>query len=129
MGLKLQSITDPRDTLDKVRRKPLENYIRAYHPEMYEHNMPANLMRMLLRMRGVTQIRDAPTHSLGKKQEDFPEVNADALMKAEWEASKKLKPKNSMAELRKAVKSKGITAPRTATKADLENMLNGQNAP
>lgn len=127
MGLKLQSVTDPRDKLDKVRRKPLENFIRTYHPEIYEHNMPAEVMRHLLRLKKVYDI-SAPVHSLGENsQEEVPEVNATDLMMAEWEAKKKIKP--SMADLRKAVKAKGIVAPRTAKKADLERMLNGEDTP
>ena len=126
MGLKLQAVTDPRDKLDRVRRKPLENYIRAHHPELYEHNMPADVMRHILRVKKIYDIDNVPVHSLGHKEpEDAPAVDATALLVAEYEARKKLNP--SMAELRKAVKARGITAPRTSTRADLEKMLNGKD--
>lgn len=123
MGLQLKTVTDPRDKLERVRRKSLENFIRAYHPDLYEHNMPATIMRALLRAKRIYDI-NAPVHSFSPPpQQDVPAVNAEDLAMAEWKARKKAK--MSMPELRKAVKAKGLVAPRTARYGDLVNMLNG----
>lgn len=62
-----------------------------------------------------------------EKKPVIQEVKAEDELERQW--SQQAKPKNDMAELRKAVKAAGLTAPRTATKADLKAMLDGeQNA-
>jgi len=60
----LDRIIDPRDNLEKARRCELEHYARANGVGEIDPNMPAQLMRRILRAKGLTQIA-VPNRPLG----------------------------------------------------------------
>jgi hypothetical protein len=64
MGLILREITDPRDALAKARRYELFQFAKANGVTEIIHAMPANIMRKILRSRGLTNIR-IPQRTLG----------------------------------------------------------------
>lgn len=126
MGLVLNNVYDPRDALQKVRRKPLENYMREHFPAMFRPGMPADLMRMILRQNGVSRI-DAVTKTIDATVPDKPAeaaIDALALLKQDW------MPFNEdmkIGDLRKACKERGIRIDRRYRKTDMVRLLNGQN--
>ncbi len=141
MGLQLKEIFDPRDPLRRIRRKPLENFMKNEHPDLYKHNMPADVMRMLLRERGIHDIPALPKQRMGqtnvriasetvvpqtpKEPETKQEVDHLALLKAEFESVDYSK--YEYRYLQKLCKTRGIKMARTDRKPDLVRKLNGEN--
>lgn len=144
MGLQLKEIYDPRDPLRKIRRKPLENYMRRSFPQLYKHNMPADLMRMLLREQGVYDIPELPKQTLAQTnvridstprvQNTTPppppapaeEIDHMALLKREFESVDYSK--MDYRYLQKLCKVRGIKMVRTDKFNDLVDKLNGKDA-
>lgn len=138
MSLQLNKIFDPRDSLEKARRKELEKFAKANGVEEVKPGMPAPLMRKYLRQRGLTNIGLPRTRYLGgpsdmasQKQivEDRPvnakveEISAIDLLEQEWN-----KPDYTgmgINELRAACKEKGIKLKRTDKMVDMVRLLNG----
>lgn len=135
--MQLNKIDDPRDRLEKARRKELERFAETHNVAEIKPGMPAMLMRKILRRRGLTDIR-IPHRPLGGQsransvvpdsvaQEDVASMDAADLLAAEWEQPSVSE--MSITELRKACKAKGIPLARTDKKTDLIGKLNGDTA-
>lgn len=74
MTLILKSIDDPRDALSKARRYELAQFAEANGVKEIDPNMPAELMRSILRQKGLTRIK-IPNRVLGQVNQP----NADAV--------------------------------------------------
>lgn len=100
MALQLLRQDDPRGPLEKATRHELYEFARRRGVETVKPGMPANLMRRMLRQSGHTDIT-IPKRVLGQygnpgyqRQSDQPEpdhsngaeMDADALLAAQWEA-------------------------------------------
>lgn len=154
MSLQLHSITDPRDRLSKARRMELYKFAQSKGvKEVDRKDMPARLMRRILREKGFTDI-PIPPRVLGQpepraraelmnsngqplNQPKGIEVDADADMLRQYQAEqaraaaeKQTLDVGSMtrAQLAKACKERGIKFGRTAKKEELAEKLRGQNA-
>lgn len=142
MSITLNRIFDPRDNLEKARRKELENFAKAQGVKEIRCGMPAPLMRKILRQRGLTNIT-IPKHRYlggppdmavqGRPQVDERPVNAKAeeideisLLEREWERPDF----NAMSiiELRRECRKRGIKLKRTDKMPDMVRKLNGENA-
>lgn len=131
----LLKVEDPRDSLDKARRSELLAFARANGVKEIAHDMPAVLMRRILRSKRLTNIR-IPRRTLGQ-----PELRQDAMVATaepsnvvsldagdelmrQYQAGAMQAPSPSFAtmtraELAKACKAKGIGMSRTDKKEDL----------
>lgn len=131
MGLLLSKVFDPRDSLQRTRRKDLERLCKAHKVEGFREGMPADLMRRALRRAGVNHV-----HIPEQKHVPEPEaVEVDALdaLAAEWDGKPVLPdPKDmTMPQLRKFCKQRGVKAVPTDRKRDLLAKLetvSGENA-
>lgn len=135
----LLKIEDPRDSLDKARRSELLAFARANGVTEIAHDMPAIVMRRILRSKRLTNIR-IPRRTLGQ-----PELRPDALVSTEpnnvvsldagdelmrqYQAGAMAVPAApsldtmTRAELAKACKAKGIAMARTDKKETLMEKL------
>lgn len=75
MTLILKSIDDPRDALSKARRSELVKFAQDNGVKEVDPDMPAELMRTILRSKGVTRIK-IPPRILG--QSNQPHANGVA---------------------------------------------------
>lgn len=139
MGLHLDKVFDPRDSLEKARRKELENFAKAHNVADVRPGMPAPLMRDILRQKGLTEIKLPPTRYLGGPNdmqaqgraiaENRPpdakvnEIDSLALLKAEYESTDYSTMK--IGALRTACKARGFKLKNTDKKTDMVRMLNG----
>lgn len=73
MTLILKDIDDPRDALSKARRYELAKFAEANGVKEIDPNMPAELMRRILRQKGLTRIK-IPPRILG--QPNQPHANS-----------------------------------------------------
>lgn len=143
MGLSLNKIFDPRDSLEKARRKELEKFARAHRVDDIKPGMPAPLMRDILRQKGLTSIDLPPTRYLGgpsdmkvqgmQRHVERPpnakveELTALDLLKKEWEKTDYSS--MDIRQLRKACKEQGIKLKRTDKMTDMVRKLNGEKSP
>ena len=148
MGLMLQKIQDPRDPLQKARRSELVAFAKRKGIEDIDENMPAELMRKILRGKGINQLDHAPTQVLGSTQdrrgrevpeptqENTREVSAEADLERQWrEHQERVKQEQAermaargprdmtIQELRKQVKAHGLKNDRNESRADIIKRL------
>ncbi len=155
MSAVLHSIQDPRDQLQRARRMELYRFARDNGIADIVEAMPADVMRQILRNKGITSIA-VPDRQLGAIQrtettptshkgqtyqaprppEKVVEVDATSDLMRQWQqesqpAVPREKPVEAMSinELREACKRRGIKLARTDNMASLKEKLNGQNAP
>lgn len=142
MGLHLNNVFDPRDSLEKARRKELEKFAKSHGVADVKPGMPAPLMRKILRRMGLTNISLPPTRYLGGPPDmhtkgqsvvnqrppdaDVKEMDAVSLLEAEW--NKPDYTAMGITELRKACKANGIKLKRTDKMTDMVRKLNGNIA-
>lgn len=151
--MQLNKIQDPRDALSKARKIQISRYAAANGIADIKPEMPAELMRQILRGKGITNI-GAQVQPLGGAQVETGnaeqsagvEVNATADLAKQWAAQqgpvaeevaaevetpeKPQKPKvyNEMNDLRAQCKARGIKCARTDKVADLRKKLDGEDA-
>jgi hypothetical protein len=136
----LHRVDDPRDALDKARRSELLQFARANGVKEIAHDMPAIIMRRILRSKRLTNIR-IPRRVLGQPEmraalvteqpSNVPALDAsDELMRQyrEGAMAAPAKPEVSFdamtrAKLAKTCKAKGIAMARTDKKEDLIGKL------
>lgn len=147
----LKRIDDPRDTLEKATRYELWKFALARGVNDIEQEMPADLMRKVLRARNVTDIHVHFPNLLHRKIGMQRGVNAtptvaDAVVPAaqvdasddlmrQWKEQKVRdaqppgppKTYNEMAELRKECRRRGIKLARTDKIGDLRAKLEVPN--
>lgn len=156
--MQLNRIDDPRDSLSKARRSELIAYARANGVKEIDPNMPAILMREILRGKGLTRIKipNRPLGAIGQTGAlpDHPltsgvEADATADLARQWAqqsapapaapaaapaTSARDKPLADMGinELRKVCQDLGIKLGRTdnmkSMREHIEAHRNGQNA-
>lgn len=138
MGLQLSKTYDPRDQLEKARRKELERFAEANEVKDIVPGMPAALMRNILRARGLTRI-DIPQRVLGQNQvgsapppvvaeSDGQTLSADDDLMRQWQTTEKPKSGSTeMRELRSECKKRGIKMKRTDKLVDLRAKIHGEN--
>lgn len=136
MGAVLTRIDDPRDTLERASRDELFFFAQSRGVSEIEQNMPAILMRKILRQKGLYAI-NIPNRPLGANpgvlapdpQEQIPQMNADEALEEQWRQSKteaKDVSKMGMGELRSECKRRGIKMARTDNLASLRAKLSGE---
>ena len=146
MSAVLHSITDPRDNLMKARRIELYRFAREKGVTEIVENMPGELMRDILRSKGITNIA-VPSRQLGtpeqmvttptshrdgtteiKQPDKIVEVSAIADLKRQWQQNQEPKQPSEMTitELRKECKRRGIKMARTDNMVTLKAKLNGE---
>lgn len=111
--MKVLSSTDPRDNLERARRRELVKFAEVNGIREVVSEMPATLMRKILRARGLTQIAvqptrlgDIPRQNFNKKVQPKPqaishrqlvpeprcvEVSADDDLMRQWSESQGVK--------------------------------------
>lgn len=130
--MQLNKVFDPRDALEKARRKELEKFAAVHGVSEIKEGMPAVLMRAILRQRNLTNI-NIPPRTLGipdrgrapaQQIEEAParEVSAVDDLKRQWEEKREL---TTIQELRAECKKRGIKLARTDNIASLKAKLNG----
>lgn len=141
---------DPRDNLNKARRKELELFAKANGVDVPD-GMPAILMRKILREKGLTRIEPQaprlgmtggpPSSALEPENgEKVEEVSADDDLMRQWkqyEANDATPPANGTSpfdsmkiyELRRACTERDIPWKRTHKAVELKAMLNGHQNP
>lgn len=133
----LNKVDDPRSPLDKLHRREL--YLLAQQQKVHgvKPEMPAIVMRQLLRASGVTSVPVPRDRVLGQYQgpvtgsvaqtevaeEKGREVDAEAELAAQWLTP----PKMTIQAARKACKEKGIKISPRDKLVDLRAKL-GENA-
>lgn len=147
MGAQLHRIDDPRDALSKARRHELRAFAEANGVTEIVVGMPADLMRSILRQKGLTAIR-VPHRQLGMTESanafaaqqpppgaKVETVDATADLARQFEAQRRAA--DPFAELgtsalRKACKDRGIKQGRgekpDSLRAKLRAHANGQDA-
>ena len=142
--MEVLEIVDPRDPLEKATRDQLVSYAHDNGQIDIVEQMPAILIRKLLRQRGLTKI-PVPDRKLGMgpdpygaaaENPDIPVMNADDALIEQFKTIKdnplpyvETDPdKMSMTELRKACKAKGIKMARTDNLHTLRDKLRVENA-
>ena len=144
----LKSIDDPRDRLDKAYRHELARFAAAQGVAEIVPNMPAILMRDILRRRGLTNI-NIPPRPLGQPQgnnsvvpgvqSNVPMTDAAADLAKQWEAQQKQevvgpekpKRKHEFNDIRAECKKLGIKFSRRDNLKTLKAKLadHGENTP
>jgi hypothetical protein len=131
-------IEDPRDSLEKARRAELERFAKANGVKEINGDMPAILMRAILRQKGLTRI-SIPPRTLGQYQPNPGEMpsapavaqgggSVDAVADlarqfAQQQAQPEAK-EMSFTEIRSELKRRGIKFGRSDKFADLKAKLN-----
>lgn len=144
MSLSLSKVFDPRDKLEKARRKELERFAKKNGITEIRCGMPAPVMRKILRQKGFTNIQLPNTRFLGGPSDmatqnravlDTPpnakieETSALDLLEKEWEQSAPVfNADMDIRDLRKACKERGVKLARTDKREDMVRKLNGQDA-
>lgn len=142
MSAVLHSTTDPREPLARARRLELFRFAREKGVAEIEETMPADLMRQILRTKGLTSIAvpDRPlggveqtittptSHNAGPSAPRQPdvlvEVDATADLARQWAAEKAVA-NMTITEMRKECKRRGIKLARTDNMVTLKAKLNG----
>ncbi len=138
-------IIDPRGSLEKARRLELYRFAVENKVSEIKETMPADLMRGILRSKGLTNIavpnRELGTmqptyttpnsHRSGQAQPRRPDViatvDAEADLAKQWaaqEAATKAVSSMTITELRQECKRRGIKMARTDKMTDLRAKLN-----
>ena len=150
MSAVLHSVTDPRSNLDRARRMELFRFAQEKGLKDIQETMPADLMRQILRNKGITSIA-IPQRQLGAMQQEFTtptshktgaqpprqqpdqvvEVDAVEDLARQWTAQQQpaaAKPVEAMTitEARRECKRRNIKFARTDKLVALKAMLNGQ---
>lgn len=144
--MQLNRIDDPRDNLQKARRRELVEYAQTKGQKDITEQMDAEDIRKLLRQRGLSRIpirpkplgaagRHATAPILGSQPNPAPaqpQINpADLQAFREWQAQREQAPaavpveKMGITELRKECKARGIAMVRTDNMQSLRAKLNG----
>lgn len=135
----LNKVEDPRDTLAKARRWELVQLAKANGVSEIDADMPADLMRTILRQKGVTRVQ-IPPRPLGQQnqpnarkmyrngqlltpppaparqeQQKVVEVNADADLMRQWQQERAAQ-KNAEAAPAKPLDQMGINELRNECK-------------
>lgn len=154
-SLELKRIDDPRDSLDKARRKELERFAATHGVKEVVPGMPAILMRRILRSHGLSNIQ-IPKRTLGAPEPGSappghdPRVTNDGVSIADvaaqggeavdagddlmrqWVGQEKQKPTHlpghAINELRAQCRERGIALARTDTMASLKEKLDAKDA-
>lgn len=131
MGAVLHRIDDPRDALQKARRYELLQFAKAHSVTDIVPGMPANLMRRILRERGLTHI-NVPPRPLGvvggnATPQDAPatQVNADDDLMRQYTMQKSVDDM-TIGELRSEAKRRGIKQKIGESRDSLKAKLNGK---
>lgn len=128
----LNKIEDPRDNLEKARRPELFAFAQANRvPEIVTEDMPAVVMRTILRNKGLSRI-SIPRRPLGlpvqaqmEPGQKVQEVDAAADLARQWQAESKPVSEMGITDLRKACKERGIKMERRDNMQTLRAKLNG----
>ena len=142
----LKSIDDPRDRLDKAHRIELIRFAQQNGVAEIDPEMPAILMRDILRRKGLTNIQ-VPNRMLGQParrdaavvsgaQSNVPLTDAAADLAKQWQAQKQTvvekpaKRVNEFVEIRSKLKKMRIPFRRNNTMQELKAKLaeHGKNA-
>lgn len=144
--MELLRTEDPRDPLEKATRDELVAYAHSKGQIDIVEQMPAVLIRKLLKSRGLTDIKipdrqlggfnDANSYGLVAEKSDAPSVNAEEAMIAQWQQRKddpvEAEPVSvddmPMGQLRAECKRRGIKMARTDNMEALRDKLRGQAA-
>lgn len=111
MGAVLVKADDPRDALGRATRIQLRHFAERNNVQEIKVGMPANLMRGILREKGLTKI-DATMPPFGAPPENVPIVDAEADLARQY--AQFTKPREDRFEsmgviaLRKECKALGI---------------------
>ena len=136
MSAQLLRIDDPRDKLEKATRDELYDFARAQGVTDITEDMPAILMRRILRSKGKTNI-DIPNRPLGSnpgvvappdKAQDVvavPEITAEEDLMRQYQAAKVAPAEMTMGQMRAECKRRGIKMARTDNMDTLRAKLNG----
>lgn len=144
--MELQKLDDPRDRLGKATRWELIQFARQNNVAEIDPEMPAMLMRDILRRKGITNIQ-IPNRLLGSRnywgrgapvaQETKNGAATDAVadLARQWQEQKKTpvafkKSGNQITDLRRECKARGIKISRRDTIKILKEKLaaHGENA-
>lgn len=147
MSLQLLTITDPRDNLQKARRRELVAFANQNGLHNITEEWPADLIRRELRRKNLTQIRVnapklgapparpgssvAPSAPMPAPGEQVPEIDADDDLARQFLSNKpqpKARPLDERTRLMRECKVKGIKTVRTDNVATLKAKLGGKNA-
>jgi len=139
--MQLLSITDPRDNLEKANRDELARFAREKGISEIKDEMPAILMRKILRGRGLVNIA-VPNRPLGFYEggknyggeaitdTQISSVNSDDVLEQGWQHEQKpevVSPNDmGIRELRKECKRRNIRMARTDNIQSLRAKLNGE---
>lgn len=134
----LNRIIDPRDSLEKARQSELVAFARQNNVTEVRHDMPAILIRKILRAKRLTNIM-VPPRPLGVPSGAAISDNGSAAgidasddLAAQYAAQKPAptrptSDKMSITEARRACKDRGIPFARTDKLTELMAKLNGEN--
>lgn len=140
--MNLLSITDPRDNLEKANRDELERFAREKGVTEIKYEMPAILMRKILRSKGLVKI-DVPPRPLGfyeggrnyggeavsdSQLTSNAQIHADDALEQGWkQEQEKVKTTDEMGirELRSECKRRGIKMSRRDNMQALRDKLSG----
>lgn len=153
MSFQALPIEDPRDALEKARRKELERFMKERIPAEFAPGMPAPLMRRRLRAAGHTDIRiprrilgqpsavhtDATAVHLQGANGHGPAMDATDELERQWReqaAARPAPPRTvddmNLAEMRHYAKTIGVQQGARETKVTLREKirrhLDGQDA-
>lgn len=105
----LNKIEDPRDALAKATRHELLQHARANRVSEIQHDMPATLMRKILRSRGLTRIA-IPKRQLGAQVQPHAAVQSNDAPGIELDAEADLMRQYMTQSKAPVVQSLGIDA-------------------
>jgi hypothetical protein len=131
----LNKIEDPRDNLEKAHRLELVRFAHAQGVSDVNENMPAMLIRRVLRMKGLTRIT-IPPRSLGQQSQPgsvpttdqkVPEVNAEDDLMRQFKAQSQptTLPNLGINELRAKCKELGIKLTRKDNMISMRAKIEG----
>lgn len=144
--MQLNRIDDPRDIFEKMRRYPLVRFAHEHGQKDISETMPAQLIRNLLRSRGLSRkagawleknrmglprlgtINPSAQERMMPQQEHASngiEVTADEDLMRQYLAQQEAKPTSvpTMTDLRKECKARGIKMARTDNMQTLREKL------
>lgn len=130
----LNKIEDPRDALQKAKRPELIQHARAHNVSEIHPEMPAIMMRQILRSKGLTRI-NLPPRPLGAPlgpavtSDQGATVDADADLARQWQ-QQKTEPVETQSlasmginELRKECQRLEIKLARTANMKSMRELI------
>lgn len=154
--MQILSTVDPRDSLEKARHRELVQFAKAHGVDDVRPDMPAKLIRIKLRARGLINIRIPPGRVLGSSQQDGTglekkyrsgllasngqhpqsksvELDEAADLERQYRQAAPAPPDKpidelNITELRKECTRRGIPMERTDNMTSLKAKLHGKNA-